>query len=110
MRSGKALPARQPVRPVGEEGDIGAFAAIGHEVPRAIHVGRLLEQPHGNGAHDQRRDNECRWASQRVQTTGNDAGCQCDERSQGNHAHQPLAGGVNEVQRPPASGADPAPR
>ena len=110
MRAGKTLPARQLVRTVGEQGDVGTVASKGREVARAVHVGRLLEQSDGRRAQDQRHDQEGRGAPLRGRAIAKDAHGQGEECGQAGQPHQPLAGGMDEVERPPAVGADPVER
>ena len=61
---GIALAAGQVVRPVGEQGDARAVAAVTPEFPRAVDIGRLLQQADGRRAKDQGADQEGCGATQ----------------------------------------------
>lgn len=107
MGTGEALAARQLVRPVGEKRDVRTVAFVGREVPRAIHVGHQLEQADGRRAQKQSRHDEGRGALQGAQAIRKPAGDHRDERGEADQPHQPLAGRVYDIERPPASGTDP---
>jgi hypothetical protein len=107
VRAGKAGGARQAVRAILEQVDVGSRAAEAGEVARAVHVRRELEE-----VDDGRAEGEC----ERDEAGGTPPGSQrrnpetADEHEQGGEAdgtHERRSGAVDQGLGPPRAGPDP---
>jgi hypothetical protein len=58
VRSGEAMACRLLILSGLEQAHQGAIAAVAHEIPRAIHLGDLLETRNRRRARDQRDQDE----------------------------------------------------
>ncbi len=107
MGSGIAPSARQVIRAIGKQGDAREIAAEVSEVPRAVDVGRLLQQADGRRTQDQGADQESGGAAQVMQARAQARGGERDERREADQPDEPLAASVDEVECPPGVRADP---
>jgi hypothetical protein len=107
VRAGKAGGARQVVRAILEQVDVGSRAAESGEVARAVHVRREFEE-----VDDGRAEGEC----ERDEAGGTPPGPQrrdpvtADEHEQGaeaDGAHERRSGAVDQGLGPPRAGPDP---
>lgn len=106
MRTRITGPARQVVRPVGEEPCVGAVTAEPGKVPRAVDIRDLLEAgDHGRNQYERER-HVGGAVSQVPEPRQPRPGNGDHERGKADESHEPAARLMDEVDRPPAVRGD----